>query len=216
MAGQSEITPTLYDRQATIPLSTPPSLAVIGCGGVGAWVAIQAALAGVPKIFLVDPDILQPHNLNRLPFPEDKVGKAKVEVIQEFLAQLRPRSIIYGYQARANKVVLAGLAPAVVGDFTDDERTQTELYEACKDLKIRYIRAGYDGGNHLTVCNFVPDWELPDESPQISGHYRVVPSWVASAVMVASMAIVKLMFDPNFQYSGNVLLEREDKVEVLT
>ena len=61
---------TRYKRQQKLDLNVKQSVTIVGCGGIGAWVAIFAAMSGIEDIILFDPDILESHNLNRLPFPE--------------------------------------------------------------------------------------------------------------------------------------------------
>jgi len=53
---------------------------IIGLGGIGTWVAQGLALTGVEQFTLVDPDIVEPSNLNRqcLFTPQD-IGESKVE-----------------------------------------------------------------------------------------------------------------------------------------
>ena len=71
----------MYTRQEKLDITPPNGVTVIGCGGVGAWVAIDLAMSGVRKLTLFDHDKLEIHNLNRLPFSALNVGKPKTEVL---------------------------------------------------------------------------------------------------------------------------------------
>ncbi len=81
---------SLYERQTPLQLEIPGSVAVIGVGGVGYWVAKDLALSGVPKLYLFDPDTVEIHNLNRLDMTPDAVGKAKVQVMEAIIRSIRP------------------------------------------------------------------------------------------------------------------------------
>jgi adenylyltransferase/sulfurtransferase len=65
---------------------------IIGMGGLGCPAAVALARAGVPRLTLVDGDVVETSNLHRQPLygPED-VGRPKVEVARERLAGAFPR-----------------------------------------------------------------------------------------------------------------------------
>src|SRR6266513_2786827 len=50
----------IYQRQATLGLTTP-IVVLIGCGGVGCWVALSLVLGGVDDITLFDGDSISSH-----------------------------------------------------------------------------------------------------------------------------------------------------------
>jgi bacteriocin biosynthesis cyclodehydratase domain-containing protein len=65
---------------------------VLGCGGLGAWAAIGLALSGIGRLTLVDPDTVEPSNLNRQPlYGVADVGRPKVAAAAEALARLDPQ-----------------------------------------------------------------------------------------------------------------------------
>src|SRR5687768_11489306 len=62
------------------------SVAVFGCGGVGAATIATLAGAGIGEIILVDPQTVEPDNLNRLPLATvNDVGRPKVSVLRRTL-----------------------------------------------------------------------------------------------------------------------------------
>ena len=64
-------------------------VAVIGCGGLGGYVAEHLVRVGVGTLRLVDADVFEESNLNRQLFcTEDALGRAKVEVAAERLAKV--------------------------------------------------------------------------------------------------------------------------------
>ena len=53
---------SFYDRQESLQLKTP-SITVVGAGGIGFWVSKFAAMSGIEKIYIFDPDTIEESNL---------------------------------------------------------------------------------------------------------------------------------------------------------
>lgn len=59
-------------------------LYIIGCGGVGSWLAPSLALLTSPEqITLIDMDMLEEKNLNRQLFKPEDIGRSKAEALAE-------------------------------------------------------------------------------------------------------------------------------------
>lgn len=66
-------------------------VAIVGVGGLGNPVAMYLATQGVGRLTLVDPDIVEPHNLGRqVLFTPDDIGRKKVEAARDALVRLAP------------------------------------------------------------------------------------------------------------------------------
>ncbi len=61
------------------------TVVIIGCGSVGAPVAIALAQAGVGKIILIDPDVMKWPNVGRHPLGASAVGKMKARTLADKL-----------------------------------------------------------------------------------------------------------------------------------
>lgn len=59
------------------------TVAVLGCGSVGAPTALQLAGAGVGRLFLIDPELLKWANIGRHPLGAAAVGRAKADALAE-------------------------------------------------------------------------------------------------------------------------------------
>lgn len=70
-----------YSRQLGIidPDSIAFPITMIGCGGIGSPTALMLAKLGCPSLTLMDPDIVEGHNLPNQIFPIADVDKSKVE-----------------------------------------------------------------------------------------------------------------------------------------
>jgi bacteriocin biosynthesis cyclodehydratase domain-containing protein len=96
-------TATRYDRQLIYfselaepevgpePIQTKlgqASVLLLGCGGLGSWVAAGLTCAGVGELVLVDNDRVELSNLNRqVLFSEAQIGRLKVDALAEVLAE---------------------------------------------------------------------------------------------------------------------------------
>eukprot|EP00008_Paramoeba_atlantica_P007698 CAMPEP_0201485694 /NCGR_PEP_ID=MMETSP0151_2-20130828/9794_1 /ASSEMBLY_ACC=CAM_ASM_000257 /TAXON_ID=200890 /ORGANISM="Paramoeba atlantica, Strain 621/1 / CCAP 1560/9" /LENGTH=271 /DNA_ID=CAMNT_0047869939 /DNA_START=136 /DNA_END=951 /DNA_ORIENTATION=+ len=84
---------TFFSRQTRIPGWNQPLLAsqtalLLGVGGLGSNVSVALCRLGLKKIFLVDMDVVDIHNLNRqMIFGKKDVNKSKVESSHQNLEQ---------------------------------------------------------------------------------------------------------------------------------
>lgn len=182
--------PDLYDRQREIGLTIPSSVTVAGVGGIGSWVAILSAMSGVGSLYLFDPDVMEEHNRNRLPFCQGSLNRPKVEVVREYILSIRPDAIVVAVQEKLDGILLdiqLSVSSYIV-DCTDSPRAQFNLYNKCKERGTAYIRAGYDG-TRITVTSAVSGWIRTDVEEET---YEVAPSWVVPAVTVAALAVGKM------------------------
>ena len=68
------------------------SVAVVGLGGLGSAVSLYLAAAGVGRLILVDPDRVEPHNLNRqVLYDESDVGLPKAYLAARRVRAQNPR-----------------------------------------------------------------------------------------------------------------------------
>ena len=180
----------LYTRQTALDLHEPNSLTVVGCGGVGSWVAIFSAMSGIDNIYLFDHEQIEESNRNRLPFCEGSIGRNKVDVVAEFIRAIRPSCNVVPVAGKLEGI-LVNIALAASGcliECTDSPKSQKFLYRACKGTSMSFIRAGYDGTS-ITATSNVSGW-IKDEEQE---DYTVAPSWVVPAATIAALAVGKMM-----------------------
>jgi molybdopterin/thiamine biosynthesis adenylyltransferase len=68
------------------------SVAIIGLGGMGSVVAEQLAHLGLKSLLLLDPDVIEETNLNRvIGATRHDIGRAKVEVAAELIHRINPQ-----------------------------------------------------------------------------------------------------------------------------
>jgi molybdopterin/thiamine biosynthesis adenylyltransferase len=139
-------------------------VAVIGAGGLGGYILEQLARLGVGTIVVIDDDIFEENNLNRqLLSSPAKLGRVKVEVAVERLAEVNPAVSVRPVRARFDKQtgpeLLAGAACVV--DAVDNVTARLALAEVCRELEIPLVH-GAIAGWYGQVATLLPG----DESLQ--------------------------------------------------
>jgi hypothetical protein len=173
----------LYQRQRGIFNDFPA--AVVGVGGSGSWVALMLALSGAQQLTLMDPDRVEPSNLNRLPLPTSSVGRYKVEAMAEEIARYRPECKVVAIPERFTDETKMLITDYVIFDCTDRAAIQKMIYEHAKKQGFTYVRAGCDKDNMTSVMNMAP-WVV-GETP--GGYDNAIPMWVGPAAIVAAYSI---------------------------
>src|SRR5437016_1605288 len=87
---------SLLDRDQRQRSLVPPGhlvecrAAIIGVGAIGRQVAIQLAALGIPRLTLIDPDIVQIENLAPQGYWPENLGRSKVEATGALCKRIHP------------------------------------------------------------------------------------------------------------------------------
>ena len=191
------------DRQENLGLQTDTKILLAGCGGVGSWVALFLVLAGVKEFILSDHDILESHNLNRLPYILDRCGDMKVDVLGDYLNTIREDLIVTRITEPMDPDLLDVLWDShTVVDCTDVFETQLKLYSWAEEKGARYIRVGVTT-NHITLTSRVKNvWDIEKNKEARCG--VIIPAWVAPCTLVASYAVAKILKFPELELSMEI------------
>ncbi len=148
-------------------LVSQTTVAVVGLGGIGSWVAYGLALLGVRRFILIDPDKVDSTNLHRSAlFYRRDIGKRKTSVVAKRLRLLDPgiackvwdRRMLTVEQCR-HKLQGARLAINCADEPSTDAMNRL-VTKACFRNRIPHILCGgYDG--HL---GFLGPTVVPGES----------------------------------------------------
>lgn len=162
-------------------------VAILGCGAVGSWTAVQLAHSGLEDFTVIDDDHVEVSNLNRSIFLNEDIGAPKVEAIASALHRISP-----GVRVRRVKekvcgadglsALLSEATPDVIVNCADEpsvDLTSEWINEYCQHQGVPYVIAG--GYNlHLSLvgmtvspgvsacfnCSRITLDELEDESLQ--------------------------------------------------
>ncbi|SFM99680.1 ThiF family adenylyltransferase [Thermodesulforhabdus norvegica] len=135
------------------------------------------------ELVLIDPDVIEPHNLNRMPYTVAQVGMLKVEALAELVAERRPACVLHLFPYIYQEV--EGLLPPRIDWFVDCTDNLLVKERATKEKLWWYLKLGYDG--------FYITWdrtgELPWEDGEVRG-YGTVPSFVGTPQFLAALAVI--------------------------
>lgn len=174
----------MYERQTSILLKKVKTASIVGCGGTGFWTALLLGMSGVPNLIVIDDDIVEESNLNRLPLHKRELGSFKVDSLSRILHNIRPDILIETHYTRLMTSEDCNILDGIVFCCTDSVKSQQMINAYCVKNNIQYQRVGYDG-TFLNVSSAYPlsfNKELPEG-------YTVTPSWVIPAVVAAGLGI---------------------------
>lgn len=127
-------------------------VAMVGLGGTGSIVAQQLVHLGVQDFILIDPDVVEQTNLNRLAgaAPSD-VGATKVAIAERYIRRVRPTATVTGL---SEDVVTVGTAKKVcdadiIFCCTDSHGSRAVLQQ----ISYQYLIPCIDMGNVIAVAD---------------------------------------------------------------
>jgi hypothetical protein len=179
---------------------------VVGCGGVGFWLAFMLAMNGANRLILCDGQSIESSNLNRIPVPQTWVGINKTIALRRVIKQVRPECQISvnpkhvlnddGFSLLVELAAEDGrngeYAPAgkVLWDCTDDARVQKKLAAFCAGrTNYQYRKLGYEGYRMGSYTQMQNVW-FDEESYQPG--YRTSRANAMSSAMTAALGIFTL------------------------
>ena len=140
---------------------------VAGAGGNGAVLDFLVR-TGFQRFVVIDFDVVEATNLNRLPFMPDSVGKTKPEAWKEYLQRLNPDCDVTAHCRRVTKDDEAWLAEVISGvDIVALGMTDIEanflIPRVCHRLRKRMV-VGPGTSNCWAVSTFTHEGKVSLES----------------------------------------------------
>jgi len=121
---------------------------IVGCGGLGGFVAEMLTRIGVGELTLCDGDIFEEHNLNRQNFSSIKtLGRLKAEVLKEKLEEINPAlhvKIKTDFLALPKDENFVKNADVIV-DALDHPQTKCLLAQCAKKYNKAFVHAAIGG-----------------------------------------------------------------------
>ena len=143
------------DNLARLQAST---VAVIGLGSGGGFVAQSMAMSGVGQFILVDNDTLEESNIVRHVADRRDLGRPKVDAVADLIRQRNPQAKV---ETRIGKIedhmdILDGVDLVIVG--VDQEQVKYIINEACLQRDLIAVYAGvYERGEGGDVVLIQPN-----------------------------------------------------------
>lgn len=182
---------------------------IVGCGGIGYWLAILLALHGVARLTLIDGDKVDSSNLNRLPVPVTWRGVNKAIALRKTIKAIRPEMIVAVIPAHIQESVakqtiakIANHNQVQIWDCTDHMPTQKCLFKLSEEEnRIYYRKIGYEGMEIGTYVNYSV-WATTDT---VETHgYRTSAANAVSSVMAACLGLLAQGMDLNCDVNLNL------------
>ena len=163
-------------KQALEPTG-PPTVHVIGCGGVGFWLITGLARSGVRPIVAYDTDDLS-GGLGHMRLPVASPTTLKTNLLRGFLAVNFPggklNEISFVAERFTGKEANAGDLVVDCSDMGGVDRRA--IHKTVQQHKARYIRVSYDGAASVVVVAE----GLPLVGDEAHAGYAAVPSLALS------------------------------------
>lgn len=178
----------ILDRQDRIEgINREIKVLVVGAGGIGFHVAKILAMCGVQELNVFDPDTLEESNLNRLDLTPDYIGMNKADIVKQVVKGLRPQTKVRPMPFPLKEHTYPKGVDWVI-DCTDSHKSQIENQRLADLYGAKYLKAGYDG-ERMSLNDRVAQWD----AGETEDGYSVTPSWAVPAIMIAALAVGKVM-----------------------
>lgn len=135
---------------ATFTRVRTAKVAILGCGAVGSWTAVQLAHSGFQYFTVIDNDIVETSNLNRSIFLHQDIGVPKVQALTSALQRISSSTQIQAIHEKIVNsehlcMVLGEANPDIVVNCADEpsvDQTSAWINDYCQKQSIPYVIAG--------------------------------------------------------------------------
>ena len=125
-------------------------VAVLGCGAVGSWTAVQLAHTGFQNFTIIDSDVVEDSNLNRSTFLRDDIGLPKAQALTTAILRISPDIKVHQVHEKISgpthlASALSEAAPDIVVNCADEpsvDATSEWVNQYCVKYGVPYVIAG--------------------------------------------------------------------------
>ena len=143
------------------------TIALIGCGGIGATFAESLGRLGVKNWILIDPDRLETSNLNRMPGATSNMVEAgclKVHYVEQLLEQIYPTNSKIVAIPDSLSIDTAAVATADIIIVATDNHSSRQI---AQEIALKYMRPLVCLGTHIDIGT--------DDRPRLYARITVPP-----------------------------------------
>lgn len=138
------------------------TVALVGVGSMGSHISLELAKSGIQQFILIDPDILEVHNICRHICGISDIGRAKVDAVKDLILDKNPRAnvdVIKDSFTIFKKILCEKLLSAdIVIVSTDVDIAKRDINEFCVRNKIPAIYTGvFERAFGGEVVRYIPD-----------------------------------------------------------
>ncbi len=125
-------------------------VAILGCGAVGSWTAMQMGHSGFQNFTVIDSDTVEESNLNRSIFLREDIGLRKAQAIKAALHRISLNIQVQPVFEKVSdadrlRMVLSEARPDIVVNCADEpsvDLTSEWVNDYCSKQNIPYVIAG--------------------------------------------------------------------------
>lgn len=161
-----------------------PNVTIIGCGGIGSYVAYYLAQMGVTNLTVWDRDKVAEHNVSNQNFTLSQVGQFKVDAIRDAIIEKTGETINVKRQFFNSE---SQIDDGIVILATDSIASRELVYNVIKDVpEITYMIDGRLGGELCTVLSI----DMTDSEQKKFYESTIFPSDEAEGLPCTGKAII--------------------------
>lgn len=167
----------------------PESVAIVGCGGVGSWVAILfGQMRDVKRIALFDEDKVEESNLERTAYRFEDINKKKSEALKELIRERNPeiRVTAYDHLTEDNELLLNLYDIKIVGADGGDVRSRVLRRD-------NSISCGYDIDEEKDFVSVSEQMMWMTGGDEEENQYTIEPSWSGPAMFSAFITVHSIL-----------------------
>lgn len=179
------------EEQQKLAYST---VVIVGCGGIGGYLAEEFARLGIGHLILIDGDRIEESNLNRQLFAiEENIGILKVDAARDRLLKVNSSIKVDTYAQWFTKETGPSLLrdADLVCDALDNGQTRTELERVCHGLNIPLVLAGIGGWYGILGVSFPGTFITPKLFGKNKGIEEQQGNLAFTPAVIASLAVAE-------------------------
>lgn len=161
-----------------------PNINIIGCGGIGSYVAYYLAQMGIDKLTVWDRDKVEEHNVSNQNFTLSQIGQFKVDAIRESIVEKTGETInVKRHFFNSESQIKDG----IVIFATDSINSRKLIYNVIKDVpEITYMIDGRLGGELCAVLSI----DMADNDQKKLYESSLFPSSEAEGLPCTGKAVI--------------------------
>ena len=140
--GQSPTAELLSFLQPEPPVPVSGRVAIVGAGALGNFVALGLLLVGAVDLTIIDPDVVEPTNLNRQILFGGAVGQPKAPALAAALNRLGAKAAVGKVAAFTDQTEVAEFD--LVFDGVDNFASRLALSRRCQAAGVPLVSGGTD------------------------------------------------------------------------
>ena len=178
-----------------------PKVTIIGCGGIGSYVAYYLAQMGVTNLTIWDRDIVAEHNISNQNFTLDQIGTFKVDAIKNsIIAKIGEDDAKDIIVKRSFFNSESKIEPGIIILATDNIDSRKLIYDVAKESDgVSYLIDGRLGGELIRILSIDMESDsqksLYEDSLFASGEAEELPCTAKAIIYVAARIASEIVYE---------------------